>query len=80
MDPIGIADRFAVPSSGLSRPRRESVSQVVSLRIAYWTHGENGMACKLLIALASQRVPTWNRIVSWLKEMETLSQKCRLIA
>ena len=26
-------------------------------------------------SLASQSIPTWNQIVSWLKEMETLRQK-----
>ena len=34
--------------------------------------GESGTLCKLLIVLASQSVPTWNQIISWLKEVETL--------
>ena len=30
--------------------------------------------------VASQSIPSWNQIISWLKEMETLRQKYALIA
>jgi integrase len=38
----------------------------------FWTRGEMVGSYKFFRILASQSIPSWNRIIGWLKEIETL--------
>jgi hypothetical protein len=50
--------------------RRSSVQKSPLTKASASRYAEG--SCKYLRMLASQSIPTWNQIISWLKEMETL--------
>jgi len=47
------------------------LSRVLLGNIDHDLHGSRRRLCRVL---AFQSIPSWNRIISWLKEMETLRQ------